>query len=283
MRSTSWPDAVFRATFLATRSRCPLPNKPVSQSGFVVNESAARLLGWSPGAATGELVELGADEQFSLSLPGTVVGVARDAHFESIHVPVRPILFLLIPEPIPGFNQIDTASVRVAAAQTADALEHIDAVWREFLPAHPISRRFLDVDHAALYQAEQRQEQIFFAFSALAILVACLGLLGLASYSTERRTKEIGVRKVMGGTIWDIVSLFTADFGKLVLAANLVAWPAAYLLMQRWLTNFAYRIDLSPLTFAGSAVLALVIAGITVGVVAARAAGAKPIHSLRYE
>jgi putative ABC transport system permease protein len=273
----------FSRDFQGDTFRFPSPNNPGARSGFIVNEAAARLLGLTPSSAAEEIIELGNNEQFTLRLPGPIVGVARDTYFESVHVSVRPILYLLSPEPLPGFNRINFASVRVGAAEMTDALAHIDAVWREFMPAHPVSRHFLDVDHAALYQAERRQEQTFFAFSGLAILIACLGLLGLASYSTEQRTKEIGVRKVMGGTTWDIVKLFATDFGRLVLAANLLAWPAAYFLMQRWLTNFAYRIDLSVLTFVGSTVLALVIAGMTVGAVAARAASARPIHSLRYE
>jgi putative ABC transport system permease protein len=113
--------------------------------------------------------------------------------------------------------------------------------------------------------------------------IACLGLFGLAAFTTERRTKEIGIRKVGGGSIFDIVRLFTADFSKLVLLANIVAWPAAYILMDEWLSRFAYRIDMSPWVYVGSALLALAIAWLTVGAVAARAAGAKPLRALRYE
>jgi putative ABC transport system permease protein len=124
---------------------------------------------------------------------------------------------------------------------------------------------------------------MFTAFSALAILIACLGLLGLASFATEQRTKEIGVRKVVGGTVLDIVRLFTGELSKLVLLSNVIAWPAAYFLMQRWLENFAYRIDMSFAVFVGSALLALVVALLTVGTIAARAASLNPVHSLRYE
>jgi putative ABC transport system permease protein len=124
---------------------------------------------------------------------------------------------------------------------------------------------------------------MFTYFSSLAVAVACLGLLGLAWFATERRTKEIGIRKVVGGSVWDVVRLFTGEFSKLVLAANLVAWPAAYFLVQRWLTGFAYRIDLGLLPFVGGALLALLVAAVTVGAVAARAASAKPIKALRYE
>jgi len=124
---------------------------------------------------------------------------------------------------------------------------------------------------------------MFTFFSVLAIFIACLGLLGLAWFSTERRTKEIGIRKVMGGTVPDVVLLFTSEFTKLVLLANLIAWPVAYLLMQRWLAGFAYRIDISPLVFVGGGLIALVIACLTVSAIAAKAATAKPINALRYE
>jgi putative ABC transport system permease protein len=164
-----------------------------------------------------------------------------------------------------------------------DTLAHIDATWNRFLPDQAITRRFLDQDFQALYEGEERQGQMFLYFSALAILIACLGLVGLASFATEQRTKEIGVRKVMGGTVLDIVRLFTGEFSKLVLLANVIAWPAAYFLMQRWLDNFAYRIDMSFAVFAGSALIALVVALLTVGTIAARAARANPIRSLRYE
>jgi putative ABC transport system permease protein len=117
----------------------------------------------------------------------------------------------------------------------------------------------------------------------LTIGLACLGLFGLASYTVERRRKEIGVRKVLGGSVWRIVLLLTNDFSRLVLIANVLAWPVAYVAMNRWLENFAYRIDLTPLIFIGSGLIALSIAWATVGSTAAKAANAKPVLALRYE
>ncbi len=141
----------------------------------------------------------------------------------------------------------------------------------------------MDADFAAQYQTETREAHMLATFSLLAIFVACLGLVGLASFTTERRTKEIGIRKVLGSTIWDVVVLLSGEFGRLVLAANLVAWPAAYFLMQRWLSSFAYRVDMPLWVYFASAIVALVIAWLTVGVIAARAASAKPFRALRYE
>jgi putative ABC transport system permease protein len=120
------------------------------------------------------------------------------------------------------------------------------------------------------------------AFAGLAIFVACLGLYGLAAFNAQRRTKEIGVRKVMGGSVWSIVLLLTNDFSKLVLLSNLIAWLIAYYAMNRWLENFSYRIDLTPLIFIGSGLIALCIAWVTVGGTAAKAASQKPVLALRY-
>jgi putative ABC transport system permease protein len=181
------------------------------------------------------------------------------------------------------FQPLRFASLRLTGRDLRETLRHIDEKWAELMPEQPISRHFLDEDFESLYQAERRQGQMFTFFSALAILIACLGLFGLAAFTTERRTKEIGIRKAVGGSVADIVGMFCGEFGKLVLVANLVAWPAAYFLMQRWLSSFAYRVDMSLWLYVASAVAALAIATATVGAVAARAATRKPVHALRYE
>lgn len=249
--------------------------------GFVLNESAAKMLGWGPAAAVGEPAELGGPAAW---LQGTIVGVVRDTYFESVAVPVRPMIYVLGADPSGAlFSFIDSIAVRVAGEDIETTLAHIDATWRALVPERPIVRRFLDEDFERMYRSERRQAQMLTSFSVLAIAIACLGLLGLAWFSTERRTKEIGIRKTMGGTVLDVVRLFTADFSKLVLLANLIAWPVAYFVMQRWLSGFTYRIGMSPLVFVGGALVALAVALLTVGAVAARAAAAKPIQSLRYE
>jgi putative ABC transport system permease protein len=162
-------------------------------------------------------------------------------------------------------------------------LSFVEATWKKYLPNVPFNQSFLDDNFAALYQSEDQQAQLFTIFSLLAILIACLGLYGLAAFTTEQRTKEIGIRKVMGGSVKDIVLLLTQDFSKLVLISNVIAWPAAWFLMNRWLENFAYRIDLNPLTFVTATVVALVIAWLTVGGLATKAAWRKPALALRYE
>jgi putative ABC transport system permease protein len=246
---------------------------------FVLNAQAVRQLGLTPEQAVGRAAEVPMS-----GISGTIVGVVADTYFESIHSALKPLVYAVPAPPQQGnFATIREASIRITGNNLQDTLAHIDATWNRFLPDQAITRRFLDQDFQALYESEERQGQLFLYFSALAILIACLGLVGLASFATEQRTKEIGVRKVMGGTVLDIVRLFTGEFSKLVLLANLIAWPVAYFLMQRWLENFAYRIDMSFAVFVGSALLALVVALLTVGAIAARAARANPIRSLRYE
>jgi putative ABC transport system permease protein len=207
-----------------------------------------------------------------------------DSNFESIRSRVKPMVFMVIPsglyEETPAFG---SAVIRIAASGVNNTLAAIDQAWQTVMPEYPLSRSVLSDNFAALYQDDTRLGQIFIAFSALAIVIACLGLYGLATFNAQRRTKEIGIRKVMGGSVWSIVLLLTNDFSKLVLLSNVIAWPIAYYAMSRWLENFAYRIDLTPLIFIGSGLIALCIAWVTVGGTAAKAASQKPVLALRYE
>jgi putative ABC transport system permease protein len=246
---------------------------------LIINESAARALGMSNVDSIDARVKFVGSE-----LVGKVVGVVGDTYFESIHVEARPLLFILAPPSVEQpFQEFRTGAIKVRADAIPQALAHIDATMKKLYPNQAINRHFLDDDFQAMYQLEAKQAQLFTWFSALAILIACFGLFGLASFNAERRTKEIGIRKVMGGSVWSIVLLLTNDFSRLVLLSNLIAWPVAYFAMSRWLENFAYRIDLTPLIFIGSGLIALCIAWVTVGGTAAKAASAKPVLALRYE
>ena len=213
---------------------------------------------------------------------GVVIGVVEDVYLESVRDPLTPTLYLVPPDGCASL-QLREASIRVTGADLERTLAGIDAVWRELGPAVPVLRRFLDDDFEALYRGERRQGQLLTLFSVLAVIIACLGLYGLASFSTARRTKEIGIRKTLGASVPEIVRLFATEFGVLVLIANVVAWPVAYFAMQRWLAGFAYRIELGPFVFVASALLALLVAMLTVALVATRAARAKPVTTLRYE
>lgn len=153
------------------------------------------------------------------------------------------------------------------------------------MPGEPVFWEFLDDRFDALYRSEERQAQMFGVFSAFAIFVATLGLFGLASFTTERRTKEIGIRKVMGASVRDIVLLLTTDFTKLVLLANVIAWPVAYYFMSDWLNRFAYKAPFGEWAwlFVASAIAALAVAWLTIALQASRAATARPVLALRYE
>ncbi len=241
------------------------------RGSLIVNEAAAREFGWTPEEALGKSLEH--DGVFK-----PVIGVVGNT-IESARSNSDPILYQLPLADLAG----DDVSVLVSGNQPDATLAYIDKVWRDFLPDQPIVRQFLDNMVEAQYQTERQYLELSFYFAALSIAIACMGLFGLATFNAQRRTKEIGVRKVMGGSVWSIVLLLSNDFSKLVLLSNLIAWPVAYFAMERWLQNFAYRIDLTPLVFIGSGFIALCIAWVTVGGTAAKAASAKPVLALRYE
>jgi len=255
---------------------------PAGQGNFVIpgatilNRAAVRRLGFdSPEAAVGQIVEAAENPNSSLRL--TIVGVVEDFHFRSVHDEIAPAFFIVDP------SALNSMIVRVKAGDVAGALGHIDRTWREIVPERPIRRAFLDDNLQALYEREQKMSLIFAAFSGLAILIACLGLFGLAAFTAERRTKEIGLRKVLGAGVPDIVRLLVWQFSKPVLIANLIAWPVAWIGMNEWLKGFSYRIDLSPAIFLAAGGAALLIAWLTVGLHATRIAQAKPVRALRYE
>jgi putative ABC transport system permease protein len=257
----------------------PTEENPEGRISFLLNRAAARALAIEPDVLTEETLEI-----LQPAIAGPVHGVVEDTHFESIHRAARPLVFILTPPESPEqLQRMRSAAVRISLDNLDAALAHIDATWQQMYPNLENNRYFLDRNFQAMYQAEQKQGELFTAFSTLAIAIACFGLFGLASFNAERRTKEIGVRKVMGSSVWRIVLLLSNDFSKLVLVANVIAWPLAWVAMQRWLEQFAYRIDLTPMIFIGSGLIALCVAWVTVGGTAAKAAGQKPVLALRYE
>ncbi|MGH7600667.1 MAG: ABC transporter permease, partial [bacterium] len=236
---------------------------------FLINQAAAKALGWNE--PLGKRLSMGNFYQ------GPVVGVVEDFHFESFHHEVKPILFM--------FNRgwPSYLAVRLRPGNVAAGIAEIQKLWKEFVPNTPLQYSFLDQEYQKLYDGEQRVAQIFITFSVLAILIACLGLFGLASFMAEQRTKEIGVRKVLGATVSGIVGLLSKDFVKLVLVGFIVATPLAYFAMQRWLQDFAYRIEIDWWVFALAGGIAFVIALLTVSYQALKAALANPVEALRYE
>ena len=268
----------FGIDLVAGRSFTP------GQPSYLISAKAAQQLGWTPEQAVGKWLE----PSCCGLQRAPVVGVVADVQYGSLRADAGPVLYAIPAEPVDaitgdtrlGLSQI---AVKFTGDDPRATLAAIDAVWSTFRPSQPITRNLLDDLFDTLYQDEARQGRMLTIFAALAIFITCLGLYGLATYNALRRTKEIGVRKVMGGSAWGIVLLLTNDFSKLVLLSNLIAWPVAYFAMERWLQQFAYRIDLTPLVFIGSGLIALCIAWVTVGGTAARAATQKPALALRYE
>jgi putative ABC transport system permease protein len=206
-----------------------------------------------------------------------IIGVVKDFHALSLHQEMDPVEMRL------NADWRGNTLVRFGTGDVRDMMAFIEQAWKTFVPNQPFVYTFLDDHLDQLYRAEQKLGRIFFVFSGIAIFVACLGLFGLVAFTAERRTKEIGIRKVVGASVGGIVMLLSRDFVKLVVLANVIAWPVAYWAMRDWLANFAYRIDLGWEVFVLSGGLALVIALLTVGYQAWKAARANPVDALRYE
>jgi len=174
-------------------------------------------------------------------------------------------------------------SVKIAAERIPETLAHIEKTWKEFSPGFPFDFHFIDDLVDSQYKNEERLARTVGYFAALGIFIACLGLFGLASFLAEQRTKEIGVRKILGASVAGILMLLSKEFSKWVVAANIVAWPLAYYALNKWLADFAYRTNIGIWPFLIAAVVALAIAVMTVSYQSIRAATANPIDSLRYE
>lgn len=243
----------------------------------ILNEAAVRRFGWTPEQAVGQYLEYGSGGSSQLQVRGVVENFVSSLRSEP-----RATVFLPVAANFHS-QQLGVINIRIAPEQVGRTLQHVDSVWRENFPDDPIQRRFLSDRVEEQLQSDMRQLQLFRYATVLSILIACFGLYGLAVFNAERRTKEIGVRKVMGSGVWRIVFLLTNDFSKLVLIANVIAWPLAWVIMNRWLEQFAYRIDLTPMIFIGSGLIALCVAWVTVGGTAAKAASQKPVLALRYE
>jgi putative ABC transport system permease protein len=209
--------------------------------------------------------------------PGTIVGVVKNYHFRSLHQKIDPLILIYYPQ---GSSYV---FARLKGENMPRTIAHIESIWNKFAPGFDFRYRFLDEALDDLYRAEQSTGTLFRYFSALAILISCLGLFGLASYLAEQRTKEIGIRKVLGATIANIVLLLSKDFTKWVVVANLVAWPVAYFVIHQWLQSYPYRIALPWWVFGAAGFSALAIASITVSYQSIKAAVANPVDSLRYE
>lgn len=238
---------------------------------YLLNESAARTLGWSPKQAIGQTLFVNGWND-----PGVVKGVVKDFHFQSLHVPIKPLV--LFPS---DWGRI--LLVRLSGGNIPQTLAALEAKWKTLVPHRPFGYHFLDEDFNNMYRSEQRLGEVTNLFSAIAILLACIGLLGLSSYAVHQRTKEIGIRKVLGASLPEIVGLLSKDFLRLVLLAFLLAAPLAWYATHQWLQGFAYRIHIGWWVFAAAGFGALLTALLTVGSQGIRAAMMNPSSSLRSE
>jgi putative ABC transport system permease protein len=248
-----------------------------SQEAVLINETAAAILGW-PDPLGKTLTRTAFNSQGeSISLVTKIVGVVRDFHTLSLHKKIEP---LVINNYQGNFRWF---SLRFAGQRLPGVMAAVKAVSQRLFPAAGFDPIFLDETFGRMYQAEERLNRIFTSFAVLAVFISCLGLFGLAAFVTERRTKEMGIRKVLGASVSGIVILLSREFSAWVLVANLISWPMAYFFLARWLQGFAYRADLGAGVFIASGLLAMAIAWLTVGVQAFRAARANPVDSLKYE
>ncbi|MBS4066455.1 MAG: ABC transporter permease [Chitinophagaceae bacterium] len=210
----------------------------------------------------------------------TIIGVVKDFHYQSLHQPIAPLMFVNAKK----FNDISfTTAVRIKADNFNASVKSIEAVWDKFIKEQPFHYAFLDKTVAQQYHAEARMQKIFTFFSSLAIFIACIGLLGLAAYATQQRTREISIRKVLGASSTGIVQLLSKQFAKLVVIAILIAFPVAWFAMNKWLQDFTYRIHLAWWMFVAAGGAALLIALLTISFQAIKAALANPVKSLRTE
>jgi putative ABC transport system permease protein len=242
-----------------------------STESMLINQAAVKQLGFE-----------NATEAIGLSVgmypnDAKIVGVFKDFHYKSLQQIIEPLTIRVFP------NKYRVLSIRLHTQHLQQTISAIEKVWKQWAPQRPLEYSFLDESFNRQYEAELKFGQVFGVFSALAIFIACLGLFGLAWFSVQQRTKEIGIRKVLGASVSNIVQLLSKDFIKLVLVAAVAAFPVAWYAMHTWLEDFAYRIGIPWWVFFAAGIVAIAIAFITISFQAMKAAIANPVKSLRTE
>jgi putative ABC transport system permease protein len=255
-----------------TKGRNFSPDFRADSSAVIINETTARVLGYAD--PIGKKIYIFDAAGHPTGYP--IVGLVKNFNFETLHHEVGPLMFMLQ-------RSIGLASFKVNTSAIASLIGEVRNQWTALAPGVPFSYRFLDDSFNEMYQSEEQVGKIAMIFSVLAILISCLGIFGLATYIAEQRTKEIGIRKVLGATIQGIVGLLSADFMKLVAIAFLIAAPFAWWIMNKWLQDFVYRVRFSWWIFLAAGLAALLIALMTVSIQAVRAAMANPVQSLKSE
>jgi putative ABC transport system permease protein len=249
------------------KSQDPFESKLAN--GFVVNETACKLLGWSSHEAVGKEIALN-DKR------GTINGVVKDFHFESLHEKIAPIVFI-------NFAQFRVVSVLISAPNMKAGMAQLQAAWKQTVPDNQLKFEFLNERYQKLYVSEASQQELFVIFAVLAIFIASLGLLGLATFNSIQRSKEVSIRKILGASVTSIVQLLGKEIVILVLIANIVAWPVARFLMNGWLQKFAYHIEINPLTYVVAGTLTLIVTIATISAQTLKAALTNPATILKNE
>ena len=235
---------------------------------FLVNESLAEIMG--EGSAVGKSLDF-------LGITGQIVGVMKDYHFSKVSSKIQPLALYLTDE------DINNLILRIKPENLTSTINQLSEAWRNVYSDFPFEFKFLNDDLDNMYRSETRMFDLLKYFAGVAIIIACLGLYGLSSFAAEQRTKEIGIRKVLGASEINLALLVSKEFVVLVLFSNLIAWPLAFYFMKDWLDTFAYRIELSYMFFIISGIAALIITLITVSYQALKAAYANPVKALKYE
>ena len=247
-----------------------------AEPDFIINESALKVMGWkSPEEAIGKRLEL--TPGYATIKPGRVIGVVKDFCFSDLKKKIKPLV--LFQRPSWYFSII----IKTEPSDLNGTLGEIKEKWDAMFPDYPFEYHFVDDLYENIYSAELKQGTILGTFSIIGLFIACLGLFGLAAFVTEQRTKEIGIRKVLGASVENIVSMLSREFVLQALVANIIAWPVAYFVMNRWLQNFAYRTEMNLGFFIISSVIAVSIALLTVCFQAIKASVADPVEALKYE
>jgi hypothetical protein len=238
-------------------------------ANYLINEKALRILGYEN--------PIGMPLTF-WGIQGTIVGVVRDFHFNSLHVPIEPLIVRLNTGHSWGI-----ALIRTDPEKTAHVIENLEVLHKRLNPEFPYTFQFADDEYASLYHSEQVVKKLSGYFAFLAIFISCLGLLGLVIFTSKQRTKEVGIRKVLGASVSQITALLSRDFMKLVLVSILLSMPVAYYIMNIWLKGFEYRINIQWWIFVVAAVGAVMIALLTVSVQTIKVAMENPVDSLKSE
>jgi putative ABC transport system permease protein len=241
-------------------------------SAIILNETAVKKLAYTDPLNEKLYTRDGSGRSISFN----VIGVVKDFNFESLHQNIEPLCFILK-------SNSELCSFKVNAANIPFVIREAEKKWKNLSTGLPFSYNFMDESFSEVYKSELHIGIMALLFSVIAILVACLGLFGLAAFMAEQRTKEIGIRKVLGASVPSILLMLSKEFLKWVAIANIIAWPAAYYFMNKWLQDFAYRINISVWIFIISGATAILIALATVSFQAVKAAVADPVKSLKYE